>query len=97
MVKQTKATMKKLSVGLLAALFSVMFVATSCHKGPTCPAYNTTHNSKDYANNPNNTTRSEENNKADIEKRREAELNGSKTKKRKSYGLFPKWMGIKSR
>lgn len=89
--------MKSQSFAFLIALFSLVALQSACHKGPTCPAYNHVHNTKDYAGNPNNKTRSEENNKQDIEKRREAELSGKGTKKNKSYSLFPKWMGINSR
>ena len=77
---------------------ALSLVGSGCSKAPICPAYNTVHNTKNYANNPNNQARSETNNKADIEKRKEAELSGPKGgKKGRSYGLFPKWMGIKSR
>ena len=87
--------MKSITIGLLVAFFSVIML-TGCSKKMTCPAYNTTGNSKFYAGNPNNEN-DDKNNKADIEKQRNAELSGGKSgKKNKSYSLFPKWMGIKS-
>lgn len=78
-------------LGILILSIFLASAVSSCHKGPTCPAYNSVHNSKNYGYNPNNAARAEENNKQDIEKRRDAELNGKGTRKRKrSYSLFPK-------
>ena len=76
---------------LLALLIACVSILASCHKGPVCPAYNSVHNSKNYAYNPNNTARAQEDNKKDIEKRKDDELKGSKSKRRRQpYSLFPK-------
>lgn len=68
-----------------------MLAFASCNQGPSCPAYNSVHNSKNYGYNPNNAVRSEKNNKADIEARKKAELS-PKNAKRGRTSLFPKGM-----
>ncbi|BDS13554.1 hypothetical protein [Aureispira anguillae] len=72
---------------LLVALFSF----ASCNQGPSCPAYNSVHNSKDYGYNPNNAARAKNNNKADIEAKKKAALS-PKAAKRGKTSLFPKGM-----
>jgi hypothetical protein len=68
--------------------------ASSCKsKGPSCPAYNSVHNTKDYGYNPNNAARKKEDNKKDVEKRKEAELDGKPPKRSNAYSLFPKGVG----
>lgn len=64
---------------------------SACNQGPSCPAYNSVHNTKDYGYNPNNAARSKENNKADIEARKKAALS-PKAAKRGRTSLFPKGM-----
>lgn len=63
----------------------------ACNQGPSCPAYNSVHNTRDYGYNPNNATRAKENNKADIEAKRKAALSPGKRHKTRS-SLFPKGM-----
>lgn len=83
---KTKSKLLGLSLLLIGTLsFS------SCHQGPLCPAYNSVHSDKNYGYNPNNATRAEENNKADIEARKKAELSPKRSKRGKS-SLFPKGM-----
>jgi hypothetical protein len=50
------------------------------------------HTDKNYAYNPNNAKRAKEDNKKDIEKRKQAELSPKKYNRNKSYTLFPKGM-----
>ena len=90
--------MKHISIIFIFVIALILSgTVSSCNKGPSCPAYNSVHNSKNYGYNPNNAARAEENNKQDIEKRRDAELKGKGNKRKKrSYSLFPKGMGIKS-
>lgn len=73
---------------ILAAFCTLM----ACNKGPHCPAYNSVHNTKDYGYNPNNAKRAKEDNKKDIEKRKDAELNAKPPKRSNSTSLFPKGM-----
>lgn len=81
--------MKRLLIyGLLSATLS-SFV--SCNQGPSCPAYNSVHNTRNYGYNPNNATRAKENNKADIEAKRKAALGPGKRRKTRS-SLFPRGM-----
>lgn len=75
----------------LFLIFAGILSFASCNQGPSCPAYNSVHNSKDYGYNPNNATRSKENNKADIEAKRKAALS-PKASKRGKTSLFPKGM-----
>lgn len=75
----------------LCLLLVGMLSFSSCQQGPLCPAYNSVHNSKDYGFNPNNAERAKNNNKADIEARKKAELGGGRQKRGKS-SLFPKGM-----
>lgn len=87
------------TIRFIIGLALIALLGAACNKGPSCPAYNHLHNTKFHADNPNNKPTTPENNKADVEKRREAELNGkgNKAKNKRSYSLFPKWMGVKSR
>jgi hypothetical protein len=80
--------MKKYSFGL--AIIVLLLSFTACKKGPNCPAYDSVHNSKDHAYNPNNAKRAKEDNKKDIEKRKDAALNEKPAKRKNSYSLFPK-------
>lgn len=66
-----------------------IFGTTACNQGPSCPAYNSVHSTKDYGYNPNNAARAKKNNKADIEAKRKAQL-GPKSAKRGKSSLFPK-------
>lgn len=71
--------------------------AVACKKGPSCPAYDSVHNSKNNPYNPNNPKRTAENNKKEIEKQKKAELEGNdekslKKKRKEAYSLFPKGM-----
>ena len=68
-----------------------MLSFSACNQGPSCPAYNSVHNTKDYGYNPNNTARSKENNKADIEAKKKAALSPKAAKKGRT-SLFPKGM-----
>ncbi len=81
--------MKNLIFLLILSIFCSL---VSCRKGPHCPAYNSVHNTKDYGYNPNNARRAKEDNKKDIEKRKEAELNAKVPKRSNSTSLFPKGM-----
>ena len=84
--------MKKILI-LLAFALGVLAGFSSCsRKGPHCPAYNSVHTDKNYAYNPNNQTRAKEDNKKDIEKRKEAELNPKRKKYKKPHSLFPPGM-----
>lgn len=76
-----------------------MLISTNiaCKKGPSCPAYDSVHNSKNNPHNPNNPKRTAENNKKEIEKQKKAELEGNdekslKKKRKEAYSLFPKGM-----
>jgi predicted small lipoprotein YifL len=75
----------------VAAALALTLAACS-PKGPQCPAYNSVHTDKNYAYNPNNAKRAKEDNKKDIEKRKQAELSPKKYNRNKSYTLFPKGM-----
>lgn len=77
---------------LIFAFITFGLFAAACSKQPHCPAYNSVHNTKDYGYNPNNKKRAAEDNKKDIEKRKEAELNAKVPKRKNSYGLLPKGM-----
>ena len=88
--------MKQLKYILILSALS-LFTLGSCHKGPVCPAYNSAHNSRTNAHNPNNAHKTTGDNKKDIEAKRKAALKGPSKKPKKSYSLYPKWMGIKSR
>ena len=79
--------MKRICLGL----FVVMLFFASCHQGPLCPAYNSVHSDRNYANNPNNAHKTKKNNKADIEARKKSELSAKRYKKGIS-SLFPKGM-----
>lgn len=81
--------MKRLLIYTLICTTVGSFAA--CNQGPSCPAYNSVHNTRDYGYNPNNAKRAEENNKADIEAKRKAALSPGKRRKTKS-SLFPKGM-----
>lgn len=75
----------------IVALLALTSLA-SCRKGPHCPAYDSVHTSKDYGYNPNNANRAKTDNKGDIEKRKDAELNAKPPKRKNAYSLFPKGM-----
>jgi hypothetical protein len=76
---------------LFSALVTIAILSfASCKKGPHCPAYDSVHNSKEYGGNPNNAQRAKEDNKKDIEKRKNAALNEKPPKRSKAYSLFPK-------
>ena len=79
--------MKYIYLGLLL----VMLFISSCHQGPLCPAYNSVHSDRNYANNPNNAYKTKKNNKADIEARKKSELSAKRYKKGRT-SLFPKGM-----
>lgn len=81
--------MKRLFI--YALLCTAMGSFAACNQGPSCPAYNSVHNTRDYGYNPNNATRAKENNKADIEAKRKAALSPGKRHKTRS-SLFPKGM-----
>ena len=68
-----------------------MLCFSSCHQGPLCPAYNSVHSDRNYANNPNNAHKTKKSNKADIEARKKSELSAKRYKKGRS-SLFPKGM-----
>ena len=76
----------------IVTIFLFLLSTSACKKGPSCPAYNSVHNSKNHPYNPNNAQRAKEDNKKDIKKKREAELEGDglKKSKREPYSLFPK-------
>jgi len=78
----------------LSMLLVGMLTFSSCHQGPLCPAYNSVHTDKNYGYNPNNKARSEEDNKADIEARKKAELSPKRSKRGKT-SLFPKGMRVR--
>jgi predicted small lipoprotein YifL len=84
------STMQKYILSVLVVI-AVLSLA-SCKKGPHCPAYDSVHNTKDYGDNPNNAQRAKEDNKKDIEKRKDAALNEKPPKRSKAYSLFPKGM-----
>ena len=80
--------MKFIATAFIAVWVLVNFSA--CRKQATCPAYNSVHTNKNYGYNPNNAKRAKEDNKKDIEKRKDAELNAKPPKRSNAYSLFPK-------
>ena len=89
--KTSKSTFQ-ISKGFgLCLLLIGMLAFSSCNQGPACPAYNSVHTDKNYGYNPNNAKRAADNNKADIEARKKAELSPKRSKRGKT-SLFPKGM-----
>lgn len=72
-------------------LLATLSTFGACNQGPSCPAYNSVHNTRDYGYNPNNAARAKNNNKADIEAKKKAALS-PKSAKRGKTSLFPKGM-----
>jgi len=87
--------MKKIIKITFFAFLFVGFLSTglsSCHKGPSCPAYNNIDPGRGNMNNPNNVARKTGNNKRDVERQKRKELSGAKKKynRKKSTNLLPR-------